>query len=425
MAFQCFLDAFTTASGSSAPIVRTGYGFQPKACLYWWSGRPTAGPIFGRTSLFPGFGMATSSTNRASVTAFSYDGQGTMVTNRRHSNTDCIAQMTLSTSLDQVEGVANLSSFDSDGQTLSITSPFGALRVHCLALGGSDLTDAAVVQFQAPSTSGAQTQDITTVGFQPDAVMFMSAAHNTAPPAITPSAEFAMGVATSTSACGTVTFSDLDGSPSSNTTRYGYGGECLSYFAGAVAPDMRATLDSFLSNGFRLNWLEATATVGNRYVWALCLKGGSFLAGNFVTSTTLNATIVESGFGFAPTGCLLFSTSNVQDTQGVQTSQATLALGAFTSASNRACQSIVSNNSAASAVCGASLNEDACLRMLNNGTTSAGVVDVSAVGSDGFTLIMDAADVTTAKYVTYLAFGDAPAAPGGGQILPQMMQHAA
>jgi hypothetical protein len=430
MAFQCFVDTFNmVTTGVGTTIVRTGYGFTPKACLYWWTGRAEPGSAtFATATLQAGFGMAASPTSRACVSSYSQTGAATMITNRRHDNANCVATSTWTGTVDAVDGSADLQSFDSasgGGQTLVITDAFGTTpRIHCLALGGSDLTNVAVVQFQTPNVSGAQTQDITTVGFQPDALLFMTAEVATAPPAILASgggAALSLGMTTGASAQGMVSFTDADNQASSITNRYAYGGECLSLFAGFTSPSRRATLDSFLSNGLRLNWLEHGGT-SQIYCWALCLKGGSFTAGNFLTSTTLNATIVESGLGFAPTGCLLMSHSDVQSTQDTSVAQANLSLGAFTSTTNRAAQSLVSNNAANSAVCASSLNEDACLRMLNNGTTSAGVVDVSAVGSNGFTLTMDVADVTTAKYVTYLAFGTTPALPAGARTPPTFVQ---
>jgi hypothetical protein len=442
MAFQCFLDAFNIGLGAAATtVVRTGYGFQPKACLYWWSGRVESTTSFAAQNLQPGFGMATGPTSRACVTSYSQNGIGTMVTNRRHDNANVINLSTNVSTVDQLAASADLQSFDAGGQTLVITDSFsGALniRVHCLALGGSDLTDAAVVQFVGSGTTGAQ--DVT-VGFEPTGVVLLGFGSGT-PPALTTPAFLSIGVATGASAQGVVSFIDADNTSSSNTGHYGFGGDSAASWANYLALSARAAFTTMLPTGFRVTWTGSTG----QYLYALALRGGSMLVGNVVTSTTLNATIVASGLGFTPTGVFLLSSSAAQDAAGTPALQANLSLGAFTSLTSRGAQSIVSNNAANSAVCASSINEDACLRMLNSGTVSAGVVDVSAVGSDGFTLIMDVADVTTAKYVTYLAFGNSAAvafqpmvvavagvtttpnvtiaALGGGDILPQMMhQH--
>jgi hypothetical protein len=418
MALQCYVDAFNIGTGAAAStVVRTGYGFQPKACVYWWSGRTESAATFARKNPQMGMGLATSPTNRACVTGYSQDAAATMITNRRHDAANVIATSTFTT-VDVLEGSADLQSFDSasgGGQTLVITDAFAAsYRIHCLALGGSDLTNAAVVQFQVPTTPGSF--DITTVGFQPDALLLLTCALGTAPAAVSADNFLSLGVATAAGDQGNLAIFDLDAQGTSIAAKYGYGAEVLAGSNTIGAMGARMSFTSMLSTGFRCNVLE---TLGNTYyIWALALQGGSYAVGNLVTSTTLNATIAESGLGFAPTGGLLLSHAAAQNTQDVSVAQANVSLGAFTSPTNRACQSIVSMNAANSAQCASSVREDACLQMLNSHTVSAGVVDVQTMDADGFTLIMDVADVTTTKYVTYLAFGTPAGFPPLTATLP-------
>ncbi len=410
MALQCFVDTFNIGTGAAAStVVRTGYGFQPKACLYWWSGRTETVTTFAAKNPQPGFGVAVSPTSRACVTSYSQNGAGTMITNRWHDNANVMATSTFTT-VDALEGSADLQSFDAGGQTLVITDAFPAsYRVHCLALGGSDLTNAAVAQFQTPDSTGVQS--ITSLSFQPDALVFITAGHTAAPPVITPTAAFSIGMATGTAAQGVLGFVDTDAGGSSSTGTYQYSGECLAFLSSSALVTARAAFSAFLANGFQLNWLEIPGVGVNQYCWALALKGGSYLVGAQDTGAFPGNTTPESGFGFAPTGCLLLGSGYAQSTQDTIGSRAVKwQLGGFTSLTNRACQSIVSQLGANSATCASSLNEDACLRHLTNATTSSGVTDVGAIGSDGFTLTMDVADAT-GTYVTYLAFGNGTAPP--------------
>lgn len=410
MPLQCFVDTFNIGTGAVAStVVRTGYGFQPKACLYWWSGRTESTTTFARKTLQVGAGMASGPTARACVTSLSQDTPTTMVTNRRHDAANVIA---CTTTADATDGSADLQSFDADGQTLEITDQFTTdLRVQCLALGGTDLTDALVVQFSGPGANG--NQDTTTVGFQPDALVLLSSIQDVASGTVQNfTGQVVLGVATGPSNQGVVALTDADNVGTSQTSRYTYGGECLASCDFAAANiERRATFDSFLVNGFRLNWLEFNSA-GFQY-FALALKGGRFAVGHCVTSTTINTTIPVTGLGFAPSGLWLMSAAAAEDVQDTSRTQATLALGAATSPSNRACQSVVSEHAVATAVCASSTREDACLQLLNSGSVSAGVVDVQSMDTDGFTLIMDVADVTTTKYVTYLAVGSVPAAAPG------------
>src|SRR5262245_36073591 len=136
MALSCFVDAFNIGTGAAAStVVRTGYGFQPKACIYFWSGRTESTDAGGRLDLKPGIGVACSATDRRCVVTQSDDAAGTMATDRRHDNAQCIEALTIAGA---TEGLADLQSFDTDGQTLIIDTQFTTnLHVHCLAFGGS------------------------------------------------------------------------------------------------------------------------------------------------------------------------------------------------------------------------------------------------------------------------------------------------
>jgi len=415
MPLQCFVDAFNIGTGAVAStVVRTGYGFQPKACLYWWSGRTESTTTFARKNLQMGAGMASSATARACVTMLSQDTTTTMVTNRRHDAANVIACTTTS---DTTDGSADLQSFDAGGQTLVITDQFTTnLRVHCLALGGTDLTNAIVVQFAGPGANG--NQDTTTVGFQPDALVLLSSIQDVASGTTQNfTGQLLFGLATGPSNQGVVALTDKDASADASTSRYSYGGECLaSPNDTATAVGRRAAFVSFLSNGFRLNWLEFSSA-GFQY-FALALKGGRYAVGNVVTSTTINTTIPVTGLGFAPSGLWLMSAAAPVDVQATVRTQATVAVGGATSPTNRACQGAVSEHAVATAVCASSTREDGCLELLNSGSVSAGVVDVQSMDAGGFTLIMDVADVTTTKYVTYLACGSTPVT-----VVPRSLDH--
>ena len=67
---------------------------------------------------------------------------------------------------------ASISLFAVNGFSLNWTQHDGnAQTIHYIALGGSDITNVKAGDFQ---TSGSPSVDYTTVGFQPDFLMFIS-----------------------------------------------------------------------------------------------------------------------------------------------------------------------------------------------------------------------------------------------------------
>lgn len=417
MALQCFVDAFNVlASGvSGQTIVRTGYGFQPKCCLYWWSGRMETTDISVTSGdVKPGVGVACSATDRRCITAQMDDLAGTMACDGRQSDAACIETLTLTGSLD---GSVDLQSFDSDGQTLVIDNPFGLSqthRIHCLAIGGSDLANAATFQFQVPTTPG--NADVTGLSFQPTAVILFSAGIATAPPAGAIHSRYSLGFATGSGAQGVCAAMDTDATNSDVSGRYSRSSECMAVMDTASTITARASFVAFLSTGFTLNWLEVSGT--QYYVFGLALRGGQFLAGNFAQSTTLNGSVVETGVGFTPTGLLVASVFTTESAADVQSAQYQWNVGAATSPSNRASQGVASRNGAASAICLSGSRGDSLLVGSNIAAgTADGQVDMQALGSDGFTAIMDVAAL--GQHLTlYLAMGSSVGTPAAKSLPP-------
>src|SRR4029434_11297977 len=125
MALSAFVDAFNIGTGAVAStVVRTGYGFQPKACIYWWSGRTESVDTTGALDLKAGIGVATSSTDRRCVMVQSDDSVGTSATDRKHNNAQCIECLDLTGAID---GNADLQSFDAGGKSPVIHDQFSPL----------------------------------------------------------------------------------------------------------------------------------------------------------------------------------------------------------------------------------------------------------------------------------------------------------
>lgn len=173
MTFQDKVGSFASGTGAvSSTVVVSNVGFQPKAILFWWSGRSEGIDTIGRASHQRGFGMAVSATDRRAICSRSSDAAVSSNTDRAHSNAAAIITVSSGSNID---GALDVQSMDAGGFTLVVDDQMPQdLRIHYRALGGDSLTDVATGQFQEPGATGDQ--DITSLSFQPDCVLFSSIA---------------------------------------------------------------------------------------------------------------------------------------------------------------------------------------------------------------------------------------------------------
>jgi len=396
----------TGAVGTTTPV--TGTGFQPKVVLFWWSGLTSSVDLVGGVLVHKrGFGVAVSPSDRRAVYAQSQGLADPMATDAGHHDAAAIGALTIAGAID---GLADLQSMDPNGFTLVIADQFAAnLRVHYLAMGGSDLTNAASGTLTEPGATG--NQDIATVGFQPDAVLFFSAMIAADPPGTAVDSTMMIGAAAgSTPADAVWAGGSNDAATTSQTISYSRAGESIALFDSALtagtATDGRAEVSSWLSNGFRLNWIEkaAACTPTCRRIHYLALKGGQYLVGDLLTQTDTTTAVVESGFGFQPKATFLVSHSATQSTQDAVQDHDSWTAGAFTSATERGTHGTWDQDNTAAAEVTGGVDHDEVYVNIGTNEAQEGLMDVQSVDSGGFTLIMDDAD-TSQSFVWYLAFG--------------------
>ena len=417
-AFSDKVGAFNIGTGAvSTTVPVTGVGFQPKAIIFWWSGRTESTDTTGGANHARGFGVAVSSTSRRAIYSQSQDGVSTSSANTGHHNANVVGALTTTGTID---GLADLQSMDSGGFTLVITDQFTInLRVHYLALGGADLTDAAIGTFTEPAAIG--TQDITTAGFQPDAVVLLSAMIAADPPGTAADSTMMIGTAAGATPSNAVWAGAADDNGgTSRTLSYSRSGESIAMFKNTIDQTTgRAQVTQWLSNGFRLDWSERA---GARRISYLALKGGYYSVGNVQTQTDTTTTIVASGFGFTPKAAMLVSDLAAANAADVVVATDGWSLGAFTSTTERGAQATRDvDNLATTQVTTGVEHDEAYLRPSASDTVD-GLMDIQSMDTDGFTAIMDDADPTQA-FVWYLAFGglatmdikyDWTSVPGGG-----------
>lgn len=399
--FLAKLGSFNVGTGAVDTTVSvSGVGFQPEVVVFWWSGRTESTDTVNRADHKRGFGVAVSPTDRRAVFSQSDDAALVAAADAGHRDDAAIGALTTAGAID---GLADLQSMDADGFTLVIDDQFATnLRVHYLALGGVDLTNAVTGMLTEPASAG--TQDVTSVGFQPDAVILFSAMIGADPPGVAVDSTMMIGVASGSSPANAVwAGASIDGSDPMQTRSYSRAGESIALFnSGINATDGRASVSAWLSNGLRLNWSEVA---GSRRIHYLALKGGNFLVGDLLTRTDTTTPIVETGFGFTPRAVLLGGSTQAENAPDTPSIWDEWSLGAFTSATERGAQGTVDEDNLATAEVGTMIEFDAVHvdQAATPGTVEA-LMDVQSVDADGFTLIMDDAD-DAQGFVWYLAFG--------------------
>jgi len=407
VALSAKVGAFNTGTGTSN-IVVSDVGFLPKAILFWWSGRTGTVDAQGRESHFQGFGAATATTERWACTSNDIDAAAAQDASTAKTATGCLLSVSAAGAVD---GKADLASLDSGGFTLSVSDAFPRdQRVHYLALGGADLTNAKAGEFGGNTGTPPYNEAITGVGFLPDLLLFAMGG-DTATAGDVAAATFGaigIGAARTTSERGVIAFASDEGSATMDTEGYGYTAECHaignSTAGGSII--IRGTFVSMDSDGFTLQRLEQ-GTVRQRFY--LALKGGSYKVGNNVTSVTGAATVVDSGFGFTPRFGFFFSACRATSTQDVGTAPWHMSVGGATGPTERGAQGTISRSGIADAVVGTAVEHDAVYVSQTDATPPAidGLMDVQTFDSDGWTLVMDDGDGAARRYF-YIAGGDAP-----------------
>lgn len=416
MAFTTFVDSFNvTTAAAGNTVVRTGYGFQPKVIILWWSNRQESVDTVGAQTIMRGVGFATSTSNRYAICTKDRNAQAATDTATLNAPDACIVSL-LQAATNTVDGLMDLQSFDSDGITLVIDDAFGTdIRVHCLALGGTDLTNAIILDAQEAASTGNAAY--TGAGFQADAAIFISDGSAAAPPTGgSRDGTLTVGIATGSSASAQYVYSGGgdSGVATIETSSYGKTGECLALWPNGMASiDARATFVSFDSDGFTINWTERAAT---RHFFTLLLKGGSYAVGNLATRTDGND-IAVTGLGFDPTGILFVSHCQAESTSDTPQTHDIWSMGAAKNTTTRAAHGTQDEHATASGnvECSTAVEFDEVYVHINASDTIEALMDLKSLDSGGFTCVMDDAEAS-ATLVGYLAFGNAA---GGGGAVPR------
>ena len=230
--------------------------------------------------------------------------------------------------------------------------------IHCILLGDSDLTNAAVVDVVNPSGTG--NFNVTTVGFQGDFMIgFSPTVITAASPTLSTAANgFGVGAAVSSSQQRTCCYSSENGGTAADTYNQ------VNLTTNRVVQSMNATTGAghtnlgfvaWLSNGFTLS-ANTTQVVNGRSSF-LVLKGGKYQVGGItgvVAGTPpVDATAVVtqwSGVDFKPAGVLFWGNRTPEGTTQNGVANAKFSIGAPEDAANETCENWADDDGVGNAV---------------------------------------------------------------------------
>jgi hypothetical protein len=265
----------------------TGVGFLPGALIIGGSASVTSADGTGGSDsgLFQ-LGFGTSSASRMVMAGNSTDADNP-------SNTTGVLDQTkiysVLTATDSVAGAADLSTLDSDGFTLNKTTSIAAtVRIGYIALGGTAQYKVSSIT-QPNATTGSQAK--TGVGFQPSAVLFISAG-KTASNTTNASIRTLIGASVSSSDYGCFYTTCPDAAATNSYCNRRTTRSKALVFTGdsndTAAAD--ATFTSMDSDGFTVNWTTADAT--QRAIGFLAIGAATGGGGTFKSAFARNANAI-------------------------------------------------------------------------------------------------------------------------------------
>jgi hypothetical protein len=383
----------------------TGLSFQPKLVFLWASVRSAVG--IGATGGQITFGAATSSSDQGVVVARSRDNQGTSDANKYQRSDGCFVHIE---DTGVLQGYCTFTSFNSDGFTVTWTDAMTVQwPIHYLAIGGTDLDSVKVGNFQITSSGS---QDVTGVGFDPDAVMVFGCRQDSVS-AGSAHAHFHMGASDGTTTWAQA-FVDEDASGFTDGATTFSASELVRVFDDTGAVDCQATFTSFISDGFRINVTNAPAATIRVFYVAFNADGAVDVQHDTkpVTDTTKATTAQDPDAVLLMTVCAANDDTTTTSANTTGAGVASVEVGAMTSAAQGMSGFWVDDNLNTSNVASSEATDKVMLMGDPSSTTPAtmGTAAYSALGATDYTLSWTSTNATALRFGS-VTFGVPAAAP--------------
>jgi hypothetical protein len=243
-------------SNVGTPQSVTGVGFQPEALIFLWAHRGANG--LQTTFAAQGMGFASGAANEACAMWFSNDAQANAQDRHQWFTDRCIAIGTNGVAGDRA--YANLASFDADGFTLNVTDLAGGgdWLVGYLALAGFP----AIVLTDTAKTGATGLKSYTGVGFEPNTLLTL-AQFDTADSPDATAADSLISIGASAAGGQALTWQGgVEAAPTTEENNRLYDDAVVAMIDPGSPPTELAvaSLGSFDTDGFALDWTTVTAT---------------------------------------------------------------------------------------------------------------------------------------------------------------------
>ena len=402
--------AFTGFEALNEVTAETRPGFPPRALVFWSNGAGNTSVAGAAGNLKRCVGFAINGAERC-VIATEQHAALVGETDRSMRNDSACGMILAGTAdpqaMDQRWGV---NAWTDNGWDY-ICRVAGTLGIadwqRFLALGGQDIEEVAIGDFQAPTSAG--TDSVVSLGWMPDFVMVI-ANGQTAFNAVSVHSVLSFGMASSADSDQQWTHcSWSQDSPATIVAKkYMKSGEILAISDGATAITFRASLKSFDEDGFTLDWLEVDGATQPQVSY-LAIKGGLHRVGNFLTPNGAAAKATVSAPGFYPRAVTFVSAGAVESTADTPVANDHWYMGCSTSILNRYGCFTLSLDAQAAANCVVGKSDVGVLDIRNHLAASFAIQDredLDTFNTDGFTTICDApASPTGGWFSGYWAVG--------------------
>jgi hypothetical protein len=325
-----------------------------------------------------GYGMTDGTTSR-SVSASSQHNNTTSNASTRMTN----KALTMVQWGQVVIAEADLTSWDSTTFTLNWTTNIGApYVVHCIAIGGSDVS-AKLVDWTMRTSPGNSV--ITGVGFRPDVVFHAHGTHafTAALPSSQAHGGFGLGVMDFDGDEWSFANLSRDALGTSDTQRGQRTDASIFSFNQGLVVQKEASWVSMDADGFTMSF--STAGAGAARVFSLALKGVNVKPGSFnKTVAAAPAAQAITGVGFRPSLVMLASVQNT--TAATPVAHSRFGLGASDGVGEASSASQDSNGAAVTVVNAIDKTSKAFIKVNNATPAIDAEANLASRDADGFTL---------------------------------------
>lgn len=378
----------TPLSTGTFPVA--GVGKKGKAVILFSTSQADAGYSAGNRICV---GMADVNLNEGCNAVAADNGIAASNTGRYIASNRCLIMPSSGTP--SLSHSAHIVSFDDDGFTLYFDDADASrLIVHYIVIGGKDIDNVKVFQWNDPAASGQNS--IGGVGFQPD---FLFIIHDNSSTESGTGLNFNLGATDGTTQVCT-SIKNTDNVNPTQAAQLQHQDACISAIAtGSDAINGYARFVSFNADGFTLDW---TAILSGITYTTLALKGGSTAVLVDTQATTIG-TKSKSGMGFRPNGLFMFGWNHMNWDQ-LETTEALLSIGAADDIGNEGCIWVGSGDNVSPTIENSSTVLNKIFKHSTPPSTTDAEADLYSLDADGYTLYWSTVNPETHEF-NVIGFG--------------------